>query len=119
HVHVIEIQQLLIETGNRGRTALIVVINELDRSAEQAPFGIDGLLPDLLSEQGRVAAAGEPSSLRDCVADLDWRARLGEGRRRGERESCRGENPCRNSGERPNVETGNHAKFSGKCFLVP
>src|SRR5258707_6581547 len=53
----------------RARPDLIIIIDELDRTAEQPAFGIGILLPDLLGEQSGPAVGAEPARQRHAVAE--------------------------------------------------
>ena len=53
-VNLVYVEQLLVERRDHRRVALIIVVDELDGSAEQTAVGIDILLPDLLGQQGRL-----------------------------------------------------------------
>src|SRR5215469_4812127 len=97
-VDLVEVEQLLVQGGDRGRIALIVVIHELDRTAEQPALGVDVLLPDPLREQRRLAVGSEPAGLRDAVADLDRIAGLSARRHGAQRETHRSEQPRTQSG---------------------
>jgi hypothetical protein len=70
-VGLVDIDQLGVERRDRRRAALVVVKNQLDRSAEQAALGIDVGLPDLHRQQCRLADRGEPAGQRHAEADCD------------------------------------------------
>ena len=53
------------------RVGLVVVIDEFDRTAEQAALGVDFLLPDLGAEQRLFAVGGERTGQRHAEADFD------------------------------------------------
>src|SRR4029453_3813123 len=83
------------------RIGLVVVIDELDRTAEQPALGVDVFFPNLLGEQRRLAVGRKPAGLRYAIADLDRLAGLRPGRaceqqhaRRKRRERAR-ETPLR------------------------
>ena len=46
--------------GTVARIGLVVVVDELDRAAEQPALGVDVLFPDLLREQRRLAVGASP-----------------------------------------------------------
>ena len=56
---------------HRVRLALIIVVDEPDRAAEQPALGVDLLLPDLHAEQRLLAVGGQRAGLRHGEADLD------------------------------------------------
>ena len=70
-VDLVDVEQLGIDAGHRRRIGLIIIIDELHRTAEQPAFGIGILLPDFLGEQGGPAVGGESARQRHAVADLD------------------------------------------------
>ena len=47
---------------------MIIVVNKLDLTAEQAAARVNLLLPDLIGEQRRLAAAGEAAAQRHSEA---------------------------------------------------
>jgi len=62
------------------RTALIVVVDKLDRPAEQPAFGVDVIFPNLHRHQRHFSVGSERAAERHAKADLD---RIGSfGRRR-------------------------------------
>jgi hypothetical protein len=46
-IDFIDIEQLGVDAGDLRRTALIVVVDELDRPAEQPALGVDVVFPNL------------------------------------------------------------------------
>ena len=78
-VDLIDLEQLGVERRNLRRVRLVVVVDELDRPAEQAALGIDVVAPDFHGDQGRLAAGTERPGERHGEADLD-RLLLREGR---------------------------------------
>ena len=96
-VDLVDVEQLRKDAGYRRRIALVVVIDQLDRAAEQPALGVGLLLPDLHRQQGRLAAGRETAGQRHAEADLD---RL--------RRPCR---YCRQSAEqRSDGEQSKHAR---------
>ena len=85
-VDLVDVEQLGIDAGHGRGIGLIIIVDELHRTAEQPAFGIGILLPDLLGEQGGPAVGGEPSRQRHAVADFDGFSGLR--RRRGGHESA-------------------------------
>ena len=75
-VHLVDVEELRVDRRHRRRIALVVVIDELDRPAEQAALGIDVITPDLEGEQRALAAAGEAARRRHREPDLDRVRRL-------------------------------------------
>ena len=74
-VDLVDIEQLRIDAGHQGRVGLVVVIDELDRAAEQPAFGIRILGPDLHCEQSRGAVDREPAGQWHAEANRDRRPR--------------------------------------------
>ncbi len=77
-IDLVDIEQLRKDAGHRRRVALIVVIDQLHRPAQEAALGVGLLLPDLHPQQGRLAAGRQPAGQPHAEADLD---RLGGARR--------------------------------------
>ena len=77
-IDLVDVEQLRVDAGHRRRIALIVVVDELHRPAEEPALGVDVLLPDLHREERRLAVGREPAGQRHAEADLD---RLGGLRR--------------------------------------
>ena len=84
---LVDVEQLRVDARHGRRVALVVVVDELDRPAEQPALGIDVLLPDLLGEQRGLAVGREPAGQRHAVADLD---RLAGRRLRRQRAGAQG-----------------------------
>jgi hypothetical protein len=60
-VYLVDIEQLCIDPGHGRRTALVIVIDELDRPAQEPALGVDVVLPDLHRQERRLAGGGEPA----------------------------------------------------------
>ena len=75
-IDLVDIEQLGVDAGHGRRVGLVIVIDQLDRASEQAAFGVDVLLPNLLREQRRLAVGPRPPVMRHAVADLDRLAGL-------------------------------------------
>ena len=89
-VDLIDVEQLGVDRGHIGRIALVVVIDKLDRPAEQAALGVLVLRPDLHGEQRGFAAARERARLRHAESDLDRIGRKGRrNRKRGRQDRDR------------------------------
>src|SRR5215471_16370987 len=73
-VDLVDLQQLCVDPGHRRRIALVVVMDELDRAAEETALGIDVVLPNLHREQRRFARGSEPTGQSHAKAN---RYRLG------------------------------------------
>ena len=80
-VNFVDIEQLGVDAGHLRRIALIVVVDELNRPAEQPAFGIDVVFPDLHGDQRHFAVGREGTGQRHAKADFDWLGRLGRRRR--------------------------------------
>src|SRR5262249_31207786 len=79
-IDLVDVEQLVVDAGHRRRIGLVVVIDELDRTAEEPALGVDVFLPNLLGEQRRLAVGRKPAGLRYAIADLDRLAGLRPGR---------------------------------------
>src|SRR5204862_7925144 len=99
------------DARHRGRVALIVVIDQLHRPAEEPALGVDLLLPDLHSEQGRLATGGETTGQPHAKADLD---RLGGARR----QQARRAEQQRSSDQDGYASSGGHGVSSSPVFPV-
>ena len=75
-VDFVDVEHLGVDARHRRRVRLVVVVDQLDRPAQQAALGVDLVLPDLHRQQGRFAAAGEPAGQRHAEADRDRLRRL-------------------------------------------
>ena len=75
-IDFVDVDQLGVDARHRRRIALVIVVNELDRTPEQAALGVDLLFPDLHAEQRLLAVGGERTGQRHAEADLDRLARL-------------------------------------------
>ena len=82
-VDAIDIEQLAVDPRHGGAAALVVIIDELDRSPEQAAGGIDVLRPYLRRQQGRLTGAGESAGERHAEANANRLGRLGGGEPQG------------------------------------
>src|SRR5262249_16012875 len=69
--------QLGVDAGHDGGAGLVVIVDELDRAAEQPAARVDLLGPDLLGQQVRLAGRGEAAGERHAEADLDRLLRAG------------------------------------------
>ena len=63
-VDLVDVEQLCIDARHRSRVALVVVVDELDRPAQQSAFGVDVVPPDLHRRAAPIcrAAASPPVS---------------------------------------------------------
>jgi len=68
---------------------MVVIIDQLDRAAEQTSLGVDVLLPDFDRQQRRLAVGRKGPGKRHAEADLDRLGRL-RARRPLEQERGRG-----------------------------
>jgi hypothetical protein len=81
-VDLVDVEQLGIDGGHSRGTALVIVIDKLHFSAEQAAFGIHLFGPNLIGQERRLAAAGEAAAQRHAKSDFDRRlARLSHHRK--------------------------------------
>ena len=83
-VDLIDIDQLRVDAGYGRGVGLVVVVDELDRTAEQPALRVDLLGPDLLGHQMGLARGGEPAGERYAKADLDRLLRLRRKERAGQ-----------------------------------
>ncbi|GGV71372.1 hypothetical protein GCM10010294_30590 [Streptomyces griseoloalbus] len=67
---------------NGGGVPLVVVEDELDRTAEQSTASADALAPDLMGDTGRPAVVREGTGQLQAVPDADGRLFRGHVRRR-------------------------------------
>ena len=69
----IDVEQLGVDAGNRGRFKLPVVVkdDELDRPAEQTARGVHVAAPELERCQSRFAPRRDTAGLRDAKSDAD------------------------------------------------
>src|SRR5262249_56575762 len=88
-IDLVDVEQLGVDARHRRRIGLVIVINELDRTAEEPALGVDVFFPNLLGEQRRLAVGREPAGLRYAVADLDRLAGLRPGRAREQQRARR------------------------------
>jgi hypothetical protein len=86
-IDFVHVEKLGVDAGHGRRIALVVVVDEFDRTPQQSAGGIDVVLPDLHRNQGRFAVRGERSALRHGKTDGD---RIGGARRQGRGEGQRG-----------------------------
>ena len=70
-VDLVDVDQLRVDGRHQRRVALVVVIDQLDRPAEQAALGIDLVFPDLESEQPGLADDRKRAGQFHAEADLD------------------------------------------------
>jgi len=75
-VDLVDVEQLGVDARHRRGIALVVVVDELDGTAQQPALGVDVLLPDLLGEQRRLSVGGEAAGHRHAETDLDRLSRL-------------------------------------------
>ena len=59
NVHLVHIQELGVDAGHSCSIGLVVIVDQLDRAAEQAALGVDLLYPDLFREKMRLAGRGK------------------------------------------------------------
>ena len=85
-VDLVDIEQLCVDAGHQRRVGLVVVIDQLDRPAEQPALGVDVLGPDLRGQEPALAVDRERAGQRHRKPDRDRlaarRLLLGEGRGR-------------------------------------
>jgi hypothetical protein len=79
-VDFVNVEKLGVNAGDGRRIGLVVVIDELDLTAEQPALGIGFLLPDLGAQQCLLAVRRKRTGQRHAESDLDGVAALGEGR---------------------------------------
>jgi hypothetical protein len=89
-VDFVDVEQLRIDRRHLRGRALVVVVDELDRTAEEPALGVDIFFPNLLGEQRRFAVGRKPAGQRHAEADLDRLAGLRPGRA-GEQQCARRE----------------------------
>jgi hypothetical protein len=108
-VDLVDVEELRIDPRHCRRVALVVIVNQFHRPAEQPSLGVDVLLPDLHREQRRLARGGDPASQTHAKPDRD-RLRCSPGRRR--------QNAGDKAGRGQNVKAlvADHCTFPG--FLV-
>ena len=70
-VDLVDIEQLGVDAGDVRPLGRVVVIDELDRPAEQAALFVDVIAPDFHRDQRAFAGAGEAACQRHAEADLD------------------------------------------------
>ena len=70
-IDFVDVEQLGVDAGDFSRRALVVVIDELDRTAEQAAGLVGALFPDLHAEQRLLAVRRQEAGQRHGEADLD------------------------------------------------
>ena len=78
-VDLVDGDELRIERRHGARVALVVVVDELDRSPEQPALGVDIVAPKLQRHQDLLAVCGDAAGERQAQADLH---RIGGLRRR-------------------------------------
>jgi hypothetical protein len=110
-IDFVDIEKFCEDPGHGGRVALIVVIDELDRSAQQPALGIGFLLPDFHRQQRRLAVGRETPGQPHAKADLDRFHRL---RRDGEHSAEDEGEPCDKA-----RQSGHRLAPSWHCFLLP
>jgi hypothetical protein len=101
HVDLVDIEQLGVDPRHRRRIGLVVVIDELNRPAQQTLLGVDVVLPDLHRQQCRLAGAGKPAGQRHAKTDRDRfrRSSCGSGKNAaGYRGRCRQKRHSRRCG---------------------
>jgi hypothetical protein len=79
-VDLVDVDQLRVDARHQRGIALVVVIDQLDRPAEQTALGIDLVFPNLESEQPGLANDGERTGQLHAEANLDG-LRCARGRR--------------------------------------
>src|SRR5262249_25806401 len=75
-VHLIDRDQLGVDAGNIGRPTLVLIDDELDRSAEQSALGIDVVTPDFERGADHLARRSAGAGQRKAHSDLDGVAAL-------------------------------------------
>src|SRR6516164_278547 len=89
-VDLVDIEQLRVDARHCRRVGLVVVIDELDGTAEQPALAVDLFFPDLGTEQRLLAGSRKRAGLRHAEPDLDGFTALrksGRGRPCGGNES--------------------------------
>jgi hypothetical protein len=69
-IDLVDLDQLRIDRRHVRGAALIVVVDELDRSAHQPAFGVDVVAPDLQCDQHLLADRGDAAGQRHAEPDL-------------------------------------------------
>src|SRR5262249_40109639 len=105
-VDLVDVEQLGVDRRDLGGRALVIVVDELHRTAEYPALGGDVLFPNLLPEPRPPSVRPEPAGQRHAVADLDRLAGLRRGRRGGERADDQREGT--GAGERPAFQVKGH-----------
>ena len=75
-IDFVDVEQLGVDARHIRRIGLVVIIDELDLTAEQAAFGVDLFFPDIRAEQRLLAVRRQRAGERHAEADLDRRGAL-------------------------------------------
>ena len=70
-IDLVDIEQLCVDAGHLRRIGLIVIIDELDRAAEQPALGVDVVLPDFRGQEAALAVDRERAGQRHRKPDRD------------------------------------------------
>ncbi len=85
-IDLVDVEQLGVDARHQRGVALVVVVDELDRTPDEAALGVDVLLPHLIGGEDRLAVGGKPAGERHREADLDRVGRVHRRSHAGERE---------------------------------
>ena len=75
-VNLVDIEQLGVDARHCRGVALVVIVDQLDRLAQQPTLLIDIVPPDLHCKQGRLAGGSKPAGQPHAEADRDRLRRL-------------------------------------------
>ena len=89
-VGFVDVEELGVDAGHIRRVGLVVIMDQLNLTAEQSALGVDFLRPDLRAEQCLLAVHRQRAGQRHAEADLDRLAALGKSANSGQR----GRNQC-------------------------
>ena len=110
-IDLVDADELCVDAGHVRRSALVVVIDELYRPAQQPAFGIDIIAPDLERQQKLLAVGRNSTGQGDAEADL---YRIGGVRRSGQpRQRQRGDQQQRSECAQccPQTRNEKHSAF--------
>jgi hypothetical protein len=71
NVDLVDVNELGIDSGNGRGIRLVIVVEELDRTAKQSTLGVNLLRPDLFRKKMRLAGRGKAAGQRHAEADFD------------------------------------------------